>query len=140
MTRGQMQFRVMCGKMGMKQSRRRRVVGQTIAQAEGGSARNNMWNTTEKYPGATNYNSIGVKNYPSEDAGVDATTQTFKSKGHGYERIERLLREDAPARKVVIAWGESDWGTASKLALEVWSMIIHVPGMLRLLESRQVTP
>lgn len=138
MTRGQMAFRIFTKGLGMTQTRRRRVVAQTIAQAEGGDALNNMWNSTENWPGATDYNSARVKNYPSEDAGVAATVKTFESSGHGYGKILTLLREDAPARQVVIAWGESDWGTASKLALEVWAMIMHVPGMLRLLERKQV--
>lgn len=138
MTRGQMQYRIIVKKMGMKQSRRRRVAIQTVAQAEGGEAANNMLNTTESWSGSSLYNSVGVRNYRTEEDGVDATVETFKSPGHGYEKIERLLREDAPAKEIVEAWGESDWGTSKKLALEVWRMIISVPGMLRLLERKQV--
>lgn len=111
---------------------------QTMAQSEGGSAKNNMLNTTEEWEGATDYNWVHVKNYPTEQAGVEATAKTFDSKGHGYERIERLMKADAPAKEIVQAWADSDWGTSKKLALEVWRMIISVPGMLRLMERKQV--
>ena len=109
-----------------------------MAQSEGGSAKNNCWNTTQDWPGATNYNWVGVKNYLTEDDGKQATAKTFDSKGHGYERIERLMKEDAPARKIVAAWADSDWGTSKKLAIAVWLMIVSTPGMLRLMERKQV--
>lgn len=119
-------------------TRRNRVVYMTMAQSEGGSARNNMLNTTEQWPGATDYNWVHVKNYPSEDAGVQATAKTFNGKGHGYEKIEKLLKEDAPAKQTVEAWADSDWGTSKKLAVEVWRMIISTPGLLRIFEKKAV--
>lgn len=40
------------------------------ARAEGGTAKWNPLNTTTNIEGATNYNSIGVKNYPRPTCGV----------------------------------------------------------------------
>jgi hypothetical protein len=137
MTRGEMAHRVM-KRRGHPKTRHTRVAYMTMAQSEGGDAENNMLNTTQDWEGATNYNWVGVKNYRTEEDGVEATAKTFDSKGHGYERIEKLLKEDAPAKKIVEAWTESDWGTSKKLAVEVWRMIISVPGMLRIMERKQV--
>lgn len=137
MTRGQMAHRVMALRAHPK-TRHSRVAYMTMAQSEGGEALNNMLNTTEEWPGAWNYNSVGVKNYPTEEAGVGATAKTFDSKGHGYEKIEALLKANASAKEIVEAWTSSDWGTSKKLANEVWRMIISVPGMLRIMERKQV--
>ena len=46
-------------------------------RAEGGDARWNPLNTTFDLPGATNYNSVGVKNYPRATWGVCATALTL---------------------------------------------------------------
>lgn len=43
------------------------------------SAEFNPLNTTQNFPGATSMNSVGVKAYPSEDAGVEATAQTLEN-------------------------------------------------------------
>ena len=49
-------------------------------QAEGSTARWNAFNTTQpsRTTGTTNYNSIGVKNYPTQNTGIDATVATLK--------------------------------------------------------------
>lgn len=47
------------------------------ALAEGGNAQWNALNTTEPMGGATNYNSVGVKNYPSPVSGISATALTL---------------------------------------------------------------
>lgn len=47
-------------------------------QAEGATAKNNPFNTTRKRSNATNYNSVGVKNYPTKDDGIQATCETLK--------------------------------------------------------------
>lgn len=79
---------------------------------EGGTAKYNPLNTTQSSPGATNYNSVGVKNYASAQAGVAATAKTLKN-GH-YSAIVRLLRQgDADARKFGAAVISSPWGTSS---------------------------
>lgn len=86
-------------------------------QAEGGTAKNNPFNTTLKYPGATNYNSKGVKNYKTQEDGVDATCQTLK-KGrdiYGYDKIIDGLQNDIGASKLIDAVVSSKWGTKEVL-------------------------
>lgn len=56
---------------------------------EGSRAAFNPLATTLPAPGATNFNSVGVKNYPSFEAGVAATAQTLLG---GYPRIVADLR------------------------------------------------
>ena len=86
-------------------------------QAEGGKAKNNPFNTTYKLPGATNYNSIGVKNYESMEDGVEATCQTLiqgKNK-YGYDKIIDGLRNDVGLTKLSDAVVNSKWGTKDLL-------------------------
>src|SRR5690349_6827936 len=48
-------------------------------RAEGGSASYNWLNTTQPADGATEYNSVGVKNYPSYATGIQATIGTLQN-------------------------------------------------------------
>lgn len=47
--------------------------------AAGQSAAYNLLNTTQPMPGATNYNSVGVKNYINYTQGVEATIKTLNN-------------------------------------------------------------
>ena len=49
------------------------------AVSESSQAHWNIWDTTEDYPGATDYNSAGVKNYPDIDAGLNAFKATINN-------------------------------------------------------------
>ena len=60
------------------------------ATCEGGTAENNPLNTTEPWPGATDYNAVGVKNYPTGASGIAATAATLVN-GH-YDGIVADLR------------------------------------------------
>jgi hypothetical protein len=84
-------------------------------QAEGGEAKNNPLNTTEEWPGATIYNWVGVKNYPSFKDGVAATARTLnygaEHRRYGYAAIRKRLRNDAWAYNTLRAVEASDWGT-----------------------------
>jgi hypothetical protein len=113
---------------------------QAQMQAEGGSAHFNPFNTTQDMPGATTFNSVGVKNYVSGKQGVEATAKTLQGKGHGYEAILRALRTNAPATETVTAIGASDWGTSATLALEVLDDIKHnrAPNTLAQLEKKEI--
>jgi hypothetical protein len=82
--------------------------------AEGGSAKFNPLNTTLPMQNSTRYNSVGVQNYQTAEEGVEATVRTLKEDGHGYHRIRRRLRLNAPAWAVVDAIIESDWGTGKQ--------------------------
>ncbi len=77
--------------------------------AEGGSASWNPFNTTEPVPGASNFNSVGVKNYPSEEAGIDATAQTLLNGRYG--PILAAFRQGQSGLEVCRAVDASPWGT-----------------------------
>lgn len=80
------------------------------AQAEGGQARFNPWNTTEPWKGATDYNVAGVKNYPTARAGIAATLATLRN-GH-YNGMCRDYRH--PGRltaRQIVERNRSEFGT-----------------------------
>lgn len=139
MTRGEFANRLTKG-LGAKVTLHTRRAWQAQMQAEGGSAKNNPFNTTLSMPGATRYNDVGVRNYVSAEQGVKATIDTFKFKGHGYERIIKSLKENAPATEILKAVGESDWGTSGSLALDVLDEIKNgrEPNTLKQLEARRI--
>lgn len=76
-------------------------------KAEGGSP-DNPFNTTQGAPGARNFNSVGVKRYPSIDIGVEATAKTLKN-GHYNSILHALGREDANSAAAAVR--QSPWGT-----------------------------
>jgi len=65
-------------------------------RAEGSTSSWNPFNSTQSshVAGETNYNSVGVKNYPSEMAGVNATIATLKN-GY-YNPMIAALKNDNP--------------------------------------------
>lgn len=81
-------------------------------QAEGSKARHNPLATTQKAPGATDFNSVGVKNYNTEQTGLIATVQTLKN--GRYDAVLDALRKSDPvaAANAVVA---SPWGTGKQL-------------------------
>lgn len=79
-------------------------------KAEGGTAKWNPLNTTHDAQGATEYNSVGVKNYPSEAIGVSATIKTLLNGNYGKILVE--LRADAlDIQALGGAVDGSVWGT-----------------------------
>jgi len=81
--------------------------------AESAKATYNPFNTTQRMAGSTNYNSVGVKNYPSEKDGIDATVKTLKN-GY-YPCILDGLRRDIGAKNIsknclanLKTWGTGD--------------------------------
>ncbi|MCW2897748.1 MAG: hypothetical protein JWO67_13 [Streptosporangiaceae bacterium] len=82
------------------------------SKAEGGNATYNPLNTTQPAAGASNYNSVGVKNYPNEAAGLQATAATLHN-GRYDQVLAALQKSDmkAAARAVVA----SPWGTGPQL-------------------------
>ena len=83
----------------------------TWARAEGGSASNNPFNTTQLAPGATSYNSVGVRNYTSPQQGIQATVQTLLNGRYG--NIISALRQGTSAKAAAEALANSPWGTGS---------------------------
>jgi hypothetical protein len=79
-------------------------------QAEGGSA-DNPFNTTEDAPGATDFNSVGVKRYPSVAEGLDATAETLTNGYYG--GILTALKEGNDPMAAARALAASPWGTGS---------------------------
>jgi hypothetical protein len=84
-------------------------------QAEGDAGRFNPLNTTHDMPGATDFNSVGVKNYRSFEDGVVATSETLNYGAdrdlYGYKAIRRRLRLSKPAYRTLLAVERSAWGT-----------------------------
>jgi hypothetical protein len=139
MTRGAFAKEVM-KRLGITPTLHTRRAWQAELQAEGGSAKNNPTNTTLSMPGSTNYNLVGVKNYISGLQGVEATVKTLKGEGHGYGKVLKLMRQNAPASAIVNAWGESDWGTDLGLVTRVLSDVKEgrKPNRLEELEAKQI--
>lgn len=79
------------------------------ARAEGTSASFNPLATTQGATGASNFNSVGVKNYPSYEVGLDATVKTLRN--GRYENILAALRRGTNAMEVGQAVEDSPWGT-----------------------------
>lgn len=84
------------------------------AQAEGGNASNNPFNTTQGAAGATAYNSNNgdpVKNYLSPQQGIAATIQTLNNGRYG--AIIGALRKGTSAMADAQAEATTPWGTGS---------------------------
>lgn len=78
--------------------------------AEGTAAAHNPLATTHDFAGATNFNSVGVKNYPSLRAGLDATIETLDGpQTYGYGAILDGLGACAPAMTTAQAINASAW-------------------------------
>jgi len=77
--------------------------------AEGTLATWNPLATTKAMPGATVYNSHGVKNYSSKEQGIEASILTLRLSGHGYEAIVASLRAGAEAMETGRAINRSNW-------------------------------
>lgn len=78
---------------------------------EGTDAVFNPLATTYPMPGATKFNSVGVRNYVSLAQGLDATRLTIERgwSSYGYGRIVTRLRNCAPARRTARAIKRSEW-------------------------------
>lgn len=150
MDRGEFAHRVIVG-LGATTTNHVRSAMQAQLQVEGGHAKFNPYNTTWEMPGSTPYNfvapGVAVQNYVSPRQGQEATIKTFRSKGHGYERIIKLMKEDAPAWQICVAIVESDWGTGEAVTEDDHPLILAVledirhkrtPNRLSELESRPV--
>ena len=77
--------------------------------AEGTQATWNPLATTMPMPGATTYNSHGVRNYSSKEEGIQASILTLRRPNHGYEAILDSLERGAEAMETGRAIQQSDW-------------------------------
>lgn len=92
-------------------------------ESGGGGGQYNPWNSTLAWPGASNVNSAGVKNYASYSDGIAASAQTFSS--GVWANLANLLRSGNASfaqianevNSVGGAWGAtwplSSWQSAS---------------------------
>ena len=77
---------------------------------EGTSAQYNYLATTQAASGATNFNSVGVKNYATVDSGAQATAQTLQSGLYG--NVLAMFRNSVPA---------ASWSAAARYDLDTWA-------------------
>jgi peptidoglycan hydrolase CwlO-like protein len=101
--------RTFLGAMGASASRNNQVAVIAWEAAEGTQATWNPLATTFYMPGSTTYNSSGVRNYATKGQGVEASNQTLKRPGHGYDSIVAGLRQSADAMETARAINRSDW-------------------------------
>lgn len=83
-------------------------------KAEGTSARFNPLATTQRAPGATAFNSVGVRNFTSYDQGVATTVQVLQN--GKYDEVLAGLRSGQDAQQVAGAIARSPWGTGGLVA------------------------
>lgn len=96
---------------------------------EGGTAQNNPLNTTQAWAGATNYNSVGVKNYRTRADGIQATMTTLEN--GRYDAILQALRSGNPytfAEPLAIATALRTWGTGTFAEVFSQATIAPLPG------------
>jgi hypothetical protein len=96
-------------RLGMPQTQenlRAMVAWQT---AEGAAASFNPLATTRYAPGATDSNSVGVKNFRSYEQGLQTTIDTLRNGLYG--NILAALRNGNSATRVAQAIADSPWGT-----------------------------
>lgn len=76
-------------------------------QAENTNAKYNPLATTMDInaSGQTDFNSVGVKNYPTEDDGVDATVKTLQLDRYYKELTDKLKRDDITAEELAQTTG-----------------------------------
>jgi len=94
---------------GMPVTRNNLVLVVAWETAEGTLATWNPLATTFDMPGATVYNSSGVRNYLSKEQGFDATIKTLQIPNHGYGEIVSGLRSSADPMDTAGAIQASDW-------------------------------
>jgi len=102
-------------RLGLKPTKRRLWALLAWMQAEGGNAKFNPLNTTQEMPRATDYNSVGVKDYATLDEGVIATAKTLdygaRHDLHGYKAIREAFVKNHFASVILTAVERSEWGT-----------------------------
>lgn len=97
-------------------------------QGEGGKAKNNPFNTTKsmKVNGVTNYNTVGVKNYPDRNTGLQATIMTLRLPY--YRNLVAMLKDDEiTAEELASSPDLTTWGTGDNVKKVIDSGSINPP-------------
>ena len=94
---------------GFSTSRNNLVVMVAWQNAEYTDARWNPLATTYPMPGSTIFNSVGVQNYSSLSQGIQATLDTLRASGYGYEAILSDLSSSADPYTTASAINASSW-------------------------------
>lgn len=104
--------------LGAKSTYRKLI--QAWCKAEGGLAKWNPMNTTYDLPGATDYNSVGVKDYAKPLDGICATALTLAN-GYYDGLLGALQGGKLTAEEVVTTYSAEiqKWGTNPQVILEV---------------------
>jgi peptidoglycan hydrolase CwlO-like protein len=95
--------------IGAPAARNNLIVMVAWEAAEGTQATWNPLATTMDDEGATDFNSVGVKNYVSEERGIAATIRTLRVKGYGYERVLDGLERGLDPMKTAHRIQQSRW-------------------------------
>lgn len=81
-------------------------------QHEGAKATYNPFNTTQSAPGATNYNSVKVKNFINRSQGLKATLQTLNNGRYGaIITAIKNIKTDDDINNAMQAVNDSPWGS-----------------------------
>ena len=81
-------------------------------QHEGAKATYNPFNTTQKAAGATNYNSVGVKNFTNRAQGLKATLDTLNNGRYGaIITAIKNIQNDNDINAAMQAVNDSPWGS-----------------------------
>ena len=112
--------RALLPKVGARATKRNLVALVAWQRAEGIAGTFNPLNTTQEMDGATDFNSVGVKNYRTFLQGVEATAKTLNygaDRGlYGYRAIRKRLRGNSFAWLTLRAVERSAWGTGGLAA------------------------
>ena len=106
-------FDAVMQKLGVSPTAEKRRFFRAWQQAEGTNAKYNPLATTKNInaSGQTDFNSVGVKNYPTEDDGVAATVATLQLDRYYKELTDKLKQDDITAEELA----------DSTSALKTWS-------------------
>lgn len=105
--------------------------------SEGSTAKNNPLDTTEPWPGSTEFNSAGVKNYDTYENGIAATVATIHN-GYYNANIVPALNAGNNAANTVEAINWSAWGSKPTIDM-LNSVVANLPEHLNAPSSAVVS-
>ncbi len=107
------------------------VIWAVSENANGNGAHWNIWDTTEGgEPGEDNFNSAGVKNYPTIEEGMDAFSRTLHN--GRYPGIISALQRSAPPAETCNMICNSPWGSkpTPQIVAEVLANFNHYANLV----------